>query len=158
MGPLSSFIPPSFHPNPCLSDPHFFTSGLDGPSVWELLLSYIVLRRAIGKGKKIKMRQYSNNSSAVQQSRSKTFPPIVVYIVNNSWRETAEVWKYCFTNKRTHTAVLFHVPLNMSVCLSDWALHQACRLCCVCAFVCTFTANAKGLSDVGGKMLFEKGI
>lgn len=89
------------------------------------MLSYIVLRRTKRKGVKSEVRQYSHNSSRLQQSKSKTFPSGVC----TAHAEELQECKF-FTNLR-HTAIPFRVSSCM-FWLRDLALHQACSWCIYC--------------------------
>lgn len=133
MGPLPSFILPSIHPYPCLSDPHLSslkTWGLDGSSVWEPLLSYIVLR---GAKEKRKNSEWGNPQTIVQQcnnKKSKTFLPIAVYS-----KQLQKCQSTVSLIRADQLQCCFMYP-NVSVYFSDWTLHQACRFClcmCLCA-------------------------
>lgn len=131
MGPLPSFILPSIHPYPCLSDPHLSslkTSGLDGSSVWELLLSYIVLR---GAKEKRKNSEWGNPQTIVQQCNNKKVKPSVLVVYRKQLQKCQSTVSLIWADE---LQCCFMYP-NVSVYFSDWTLHQACRFC-LCMRLC----------------------
>lgn len=105
--------------------------GLDGSSVWEPPLSYKQEER--GK-KNLNEATLKQQFTGVTNHKGKQNLPSCYCMCSGK-----QVPK-CRSNVtliRADTLQCYFMYPNVSVCSTDWALHQACRLClCMCLCVC----------------------
>lgn len=105
--------------------------GLDGSSVWEPPLSY----KQEERGKK-----NLNEATLKQQFTGLTNHKVKQNLPSCCCTYSGKQVPKCKSNVtliRADTLQCYFMYPNVSVCSTDWALHQACRLClCMCLCVC----------------------